>query len=88
MNKLMKQPLKATVLKANKETAEKISADLLSWKTTSGKQIVKREDNENGFCLRIPLYVESGERKMCKVFIYTNNPTHKFEYDDRIITLF
>ena len=82
MERLKKQSLTKTVIKASRAIAEQISTDLLQYKQ------IRRKETEHGFKLLAPLQVESGEVKNCAIFIYQNiDGRESIEYDNRFITL-
>jgi hypothetical protein len=79
--------MKVTVLKASKDFAQKISADLLEMKMSSGKPMFKRFETETGFKIVGRTKNSDGAIVEKTVFEYINYPAPKFIYDDRLINL-
>lgn len=79
--------MKVTVLKARKDLAQKISADLLNMRKSNGKPMFKRFETETGFKIVGRTKNTEGEIVEKTVFEYINFPAPKFIYDDRLINL-
>jgi len=79
--------MKTTVLKASKKLAEDIAENLLLYKKNNGKPIFRRREIESGF--EIFGYKLNADKQYCEdvVFIYTNNPAPKIQYNEKILTL-
>lgn len=83
--------MKETVLKASKEKAEQVSADLLNRENPNrpGKKIFKRTDTATGF------KIEAGKKEGDKIvpclvfeFIDEGPGRRKFIYDERLLTFY
>ena len=70
----MKYKLKTTVLKASKQLAEEISAELLKVKTFKRRELVE----EQGFEIYAPGQV---------LFRFTQTPAPRFDYLSELITI-
>lgn len=79
--------MKTTVLKASKELADAISADLLSRLSPNGKHIFKRIEIENGFQIIGRKKNAAGEIVIDTVFRYISVPAPRFEYNEQLIKI-
>jgi len=74
--------MKSTVIKASEATANEISTDLLSRKSSKGKEVFHRIEITQGF--EIKANYKGNE---ITVFRYTNdNGRKRFDYDERLLT--
>lgn len=82
------QPLKTSVLKADKKQAEAVTKDLLAGETPSGKKPAKRVEIENGWQVTFPLKNDEGVKVDSVIFEFTKSAIgSKIRYDERIVNI-
>lgn len=77
--------MKHTVLKASKERAAEVSADLLSRKSKRGKTLFKRYEMSNGFEIR---YKTSATEEAVAFKYVNDNERIEFFYEEKLLTFY
>jgi hypothetical protein len=85
---IQQQPLKTTVLKADRKAAEAVTANLLSVTYASGKAVCQRVETSTGWQVNAPMLTAEGTKARCVVLEYIDdNGRISVKYDERVVTI-
>ena len=86
---LKQEPLKTTVLRADKAAAERATASLLAITyQESGQRVCRRQETAAGWQVLMPMLTAAGKKEFCVCLQYANaGPGPRVSYDPRVVVI-